>query len=308
VVEQLEVHGVTVERIVVVQPMKKLSLNARNALLALERNSEIRVDWLLERLGFDESANVENPDRSPGLEGGKTVVKFSPKRAATTLGRYGYVKRALDLTGAILSGLLLAPVILLVGLIVAVDLGLPILFWQQRPGRWGRPFKLYKFCTMRAAHNLDGKRIPDLQRSSLVGHLLRRTRLDELPQLYNILVGEMSFVGPRPLLPWDQPDDVTGRLSVRPGLTGLAQVYGDRNMLPDDKNALDIWYIRSASLWLDFKILLRTLVVMIRGERIDHHTLRIARGKLEQSENSAAANVLCTVSHSPPSEVVPSAG
>jgi lipopolysaccharide/colanic/teichoic acid biosynthesis glycosyltransferase len=288
VIEQLEVHGVTVERIVVVQPMRKLSLKARDALLALERNSEIRIDWLLERLGFDESANVERSDSGPLLEQDKTLVKFSPKRDATTLGSYGFVKRALDLTGSALLSLLLAPVILLVGLIVAVDLGVPILFWQQRPGRGGRPFKLYKFCTMRAAHAPDGNRIPDSQRYTKTGHFLRRTRLDELPQLYNILVGEMSFVGPRPLLPWDQPGDKTGRLSVRPGLTGLAQVHGERDMLPADKNALDLLYIRSASLSLDFKILLRTILVVIRGERIDHHTVRLAREGLEQLPTAVA--------------------
>jgi lipopolysaccharide/colanic/teichoic acid biosynthesis glycosyltransferase len=280
-IEQLGVHGVTVERIVVVQPMRKLSLKARDDLLSLERNSEIRVDWLLERLGFDEGTTVERLPDDQALEGDKTLVKFSPRRNTTNLGRYGYLKRALDLTGATFLCLLLAPVILSVGLIVAIDVGLPVLFWQQRPGRAGHPFKLYKFCTMRAAHDSDGNRIPDQRRSSLIGHLLRRTRLDELPQLYNILVGEMSFVGPRPLLPLDQPDDPTARLSVRPGLTGLAQVIGERDMLPADKNALDIWYIRSASLWLDFQILLRTFFVVIRGERIDHHTLEIARGRAQ---------------------------
>ena len=95
--------------------------------------------------------------------------------------------------------------------------------------------------------------------------LLRRTRLDELPQLYNVLIGEMSFVGPRPLLPVDQPVETSARLLVRPGLTGLAQVRGGRNISPEDKNALDIWYVRNASLWLDIKILLQTPIVMIEG-------------------------------------------
>src|SRR4029079_1073782 len=135
---------------------------------------------------------------------------------------------------------------------------------------------LYKFCTMRSAHDEHGRRIPDEFRSTRAGYLLRRTKLDELPQLYNILMGEMSLVGPRPLLPCDHPNDVTPRLSVRPGLTGLAQAYGEGTMSVNDKNTLDIWYIQNASPWLDIKILLRTLMVLVRGERVNNQMLRIA--------------------------------
>jgi lipopolysaccharide/colanic/teichoic acid biosynthesis glycosyltransferase len=106
--------------------------------------------------------------------------------------------------------------------------------------------------------------------------------LDELPQLYNILVGDMSFVGPRPLLSLDQPNDKAPRLSVRPGLTGMAQAYGERSMPPDDKNTLDIWYIQNASLWLDLKIVLRTMMVLIRGEFVDKKMLHMAEGTLRR--------------------------
>ena len=103
---------------------------------------------------------------------------------------------------------------------------------------------------MRPAHDAEGNRLSDDMRSSVVGDLLRRTRLDEIPQLYNILTGEMSFVGPRPLLPTDQPMETSARLLVRPGLTGMAQVFGARDISPEDKNALDIWYVQHASLGL----------------------------------------------------------
>ena len=112
--------------------------------------------------------------------------------------------------------------------------------------------------------------------------------MDELPQLYNILVGEMSLVGPRPLLPLDQPNDMSLRLCVRPGLTGLAQVHGERTMSADDKNALDIWYIQNTSLLLDIKILFRTVVVFARGERVDHYTLEVAREGFERLRSQNA--------------------
>jgi lipopolysaccharide/colanic/teichoic acid biosynthesis glycosyltransferase len=168
-------------------------------------------------------------------------------------GRYEHLKRAVDIASAALLSIALAPLVALVALLVVIDVGPPVVFWQKRPGRSGRPFKLYKFRTMRAEPDRDRRRIADPYRSSGVGRFLRQTRLDELPQLYNIFIGEMSFIGPRPLLPCDQPDDFLSRLNARPGLTGLAQAYGERDMSPNDKNALDIWYIKNASAWLDFK-------------------------------------------------------
>jgi lipopolysaccharide/colanic/teichoic acid biosynthesis glycosyltransferase len=164
-----------------------------------------------------------------------------------------------------------------VAALAAIDVGFPIVFWQKRPGRFGRPFKLFKFCTMRPAHDGRGNRLTDDMRSSVVGRFLRRSRLDEIPQLYNILAGEMSFVGPRPLLPSDQPTERSARQLVRPGLTGMAQVFGARDISPEDKNALDIWYVQHASLWLDIKILVRTPLVMLRGERVNERAVRAAQ-------------------------------
>src|SRR5262249_20383669 len=158
---------------------------------------------------------------------------------------------------------------LLVSLVVAADVGLPLVFWQQRPGLHRRPFKLYKFRTMARAFGADSQRKSDSVRVSAVGEFLRRTRLDELPQLLNILQGDMSFVGPRPLLPVDQPLDSRSRLLVRPGLTGWAQIKGGRKISPDDKAALDMWYVRNMSLSLDLKILLGTVPMLAFGERIE---------------------------------------
>jgi lipopolysaccharide/colanic/teichoic acid biosynthesis glycosyltransferase len=151
---------------------------------------------------------------------------------------------------------------------VAVRLGFPIVFWQHRPGLAGRSFRLYKFRTMGASHGPDGRRLPDAERLSNFCNFLRRTRLDELPQLFNILRGEMSFVGPRPLLHQDQPAECLDRLLIRPGLTGWAQVVGGRNISPEDKAALDLWYVCNASLLLDLKIAARTVEIVLFGERV----------------------------------------
>ena len=216
------------------------------------------------------------------------------------------MKRVIDGAGAILITFALAPVLGVVSVLVAIDVGFPLVFWQLRPGRHGRRFKLFKFRTMRPAHDARGNRISDQLRSSNIGNLLRRSRLDELPQLYNILLGEMSFVGPRPLLPVDQPQWQNSRLVVRPGLTGWAQVNGGRDISPEDKAALDIWYIVNASLWLDISILLRTLVMLVLGERVNRSAVQAAHSTLEKMKTKWAAGSLLTLSSN--SGLVVSAG
>jgi lipopolysaccharide/colanic/teichoic acid biosynthesis glycosyltransferase len=163
----------------------------------------------------------------------------------------------------------LAPLFFLTGLVVLVDIGPTLIFWQVRPGAHGRPFKLYKFCTMREAYDRSGRRIPDAQRISAIGRALRRTRIDELPQLFNIVRGEMSFVGPRPLLAADQPHEHSARLGVRPGLTGWAQVNGGREISAADKAAMDLWYILNAGFALDLLIMAATLRMMVLGDRVN---------------------------------------
>ena len=286
VMAQLEVHGIAVQRIVVTQPLERLSPRAAEILLEIERASDVRIDWLVElmRLGGSGRAAATDAPQAFPIRNERPRPILERQRTAS-LGRYGARrwKRAFDIICAVVLVILLLPVLLITGLLVAADVGFPLVFWQKRPGRNGRPFKLFKFRTMRPAHDATGLRIPDDQRSSKVGRLLRRMRLDELPQLYNIMIGEMSFVGPRPLLPADQPVETQLRLAVRPGLTGLAQVCGERDMAPEDKNALDVWYAQNASLWLDIKILLRTVLVVLRGERIENDILHIARAELLRS-------------------------
>jgi len=288
VMAQLEVHGIALERIVVTQAFEELSRQAQDALLAVEQGSSVKVDWLIESLGLTESP-ARDSERSSHNPLAGANARREAELQSLSLGRYGYVKRGLDILAALLLLLFLAPVLLVIAALVAVDVGFPVVFWQSRPGRSGHRFKLFKFCTMRPAHDVQGRRLSDDERSSIIGQLLRQTKLDELPQLYNALVGEMSFVGPRPLLPVDQPAEKRARLSVRPGITGFAQVCGGRLVSAEDKNALDVWYIRNASLWLDTKILLLTPIALMRAERIDHQSLGAARAGLERLKTQSAA-------------------
>jgi lipopolysaccharide/colanic/teichoic acid biosynthesis glycosyltransferase len=190
-------------------------------------------------------------------------------------------KRGLDVTLSALMLISLFPALLCI--VIALKLtswGEPAVFWQYRPGLGGRVFRLYKLRTLGSLVDpISGAPRQLEHRHTGFARFIRQLRLDELPQLWNILIGDMSFVGPRPLLQQDQPNDAR-RLVVRPGLTGWAQINGGTTLSPDDKNALDLFYIRRIGLWFDFQILLLTLWRLRSGERIDAHVLKAARMEL----------------------------
>jgi lipopolysaccharide/colanic/teichoic acid biosynthesis glycosyltransferase len=274
ILDTLEVHGVTVDRIVVAAPFQSFSPAARQALLDAESIRNIQLSFLAKDLNLD--FEDDDPAGKRPISGGADALEqqiqsfeISPS-ALQSLSerRYWPLKRAIDFFCAALLLVLLSPLMLIAAFLVAASLGAPILFWQQRPGLGGRPFRLYKFRTMRAAHDSEGRRLSESERVSKLGNALRRLRFDELPQLYNILRGEMSFVGPRPLLPRDQSAATRARLLVRPGLTGWAQVVGGRNIAPVEKAALDVWYVCHASLALDIEIVLRTIPLVLGGEQV----------------------------------------
>jgi lipopolysaccharide/colanic/teichoic acid biosynthesis glycosyltransferase len=189
-------------------------------------------------------------------------------------------KRLLDVVGASLGLLLLSPVLAVVAWRVRRELGRPVLFSQARPGLHGRIFTVRKFRTMTDARGSDGDLLSDDERLLPFGRLLRTTSLDELPELWNVLVGEMSLVGPRPLLveylDRYSPEQAR-RHEVRPGLTGWAQVNGRNDMPWDEKLALDVWYVDNRSLWLDLRILARTLWVAVtrQGVALEGHATTI---------------------------------
>lgn len=179
----------------------------------------------------------------------------------------------------LVGGALLLPAMIVVAILVAATLGRPLLFMQRRSGRGGETFRLVKFRTMRATRSPDGSLLPDAARVSRLGRWLRRLRVDELPELWNILRGEMALVGPRPLL----PDTIAAmgaagarRGLVRPGLTGWAQVNGNVLLSDHDRLTLDLWYIANRSIALDLRILWRTLRVIVAGERVNPMEIRRA--------------------------------
>ncbi len=181
------------------------------------------------------------------------------------------LKRALDITFAALGLLILSPLLALIAILVRVLLGAPVIFRQQRPGFHEKPFYLYKFRTMTDARDASGNLLPDSARLTGFGRLLRLLSLDELPELFNILRGDMSFVGPRPLLmeylPLYSPEQHR-RHDVLPGLTGWAQVHGRNALDWPSRFALDVWYVDHWSPWLDLRIVLMTLWKVVSREGI----------------------------------------
>ena len=200
----------------------------------------------------------------------------------------------MDIVGAATGLLLCAPILAVIALLVRLKLGSPILFRQQRPGLHGKPFTLYKFRTMTDARDADGNLLPDADRLTSFGRFLRRTSLDELPELINVLKGDMSLVGPRPLLmqymPYYTPREQL-RHSVRPGITGLAQISG-RNMVDwDSRLALDVEYVENWTLWLDIKILFKTVAnVMRRSGVVDVPVSIMNDLDIERSEKRRTVN------------------
>ncbi len=182
------------------------------------------------------------------------------------------MKRAIDIVVAIAALIILSPVIALVALLVRVKLGRPVLFRQLRPGWHARPFVLLKFRTMRDAVDGDGRPLSDAERLTQFGRYLRAWSLDELPELWNVLKGEMSLVGPRPLLMEYLPLYSTAqarRHDVKPGLTGWAQVNGRNALTWEQKFALDLYYVDHCSFGLDLKILWLTALKVIQRHGID---------------------------------------
>lgn len=196
------------------------------------------------------------------------------------------VKRLFDIVASAAGLLLLSPVLIVIAVASRLSIGPGVLFRQQRPGRGGRVFTMYKFRTMCDACDASGVPLPDAERITRVGGVLRRSSLDELPELFNVLKGDMSIVGPRPLLveylPLYTPEQAR-RHEVRPGITGWAQVNGRNAISWEQKFELDAWYVDNHSLALDLRILFMTIALVFRREGISqegHATAERFEGSL----------------------------
>ncbi|SIQ22334.1 sugar transferase EpsL [Peribacillus simplex] len=194
------------------------------------------------------------------------------------------MKRLFDFIFSFLGLIFLSPVFLITGLLIRCKLGSPIIFKQQRPGMYGKSFNVYKFRSMTDERDEKGELLPDHVRLTKFGQLLRKLSLDELPQLFNVLKGDISLVGPRPLLieylELYTPEQAR-RHEVRPGITGWAQVNGRNAILWEEKFKLDVWYVDNRSFWLDMKILFMTVHKVFKSEGISqngHVTIEKFRG------------------------------
>jgi sugar transferase EpsL len=192
---------------------------------------------------------------------------------------YAFLKRTMDLAAAAAGLVVLSPMLVLVALLVKLGSRGPVFFRQERPGRGGRPFRILKFRTMSEARGPGGEPLPDGARLTGLGRALRRWSLDEYPELVNVLLGDMSLVGPRPLLMQyleRYTPEQARRHEVRPGITGWAQINGRNAQTWDERFRLDVWYVDHRGLWLDIKILAITMWKVLRREGISaegHETM-----------------------------------
>src|SRR5262249_60801258 len=261
IVNEFKEHGVCTDRIIVGGDSDSLTNEAMAEITHTCTEYEIELDYVPRLVGLCSLQASVVQNQAEQEESSRIIFSPSP---------YFRVKHYVDFCLSLLLVLVLLPVFLMVAAIVLLDVGSPIFFWQRRVGINGQGFHIHKFRTLKPSYDSQGQSFSTVDRVSWAGALLRKFRLDELPQLLNVLVGDMSLIGPRPLLPHDQPSDVTARLMVRPGITGWAQVNGGRLITPAEKNARDEWYVRNASFWLDLRILGKTIMVMLAGE--SHHT------------------------------------
>lgn len=259
IIAEFKEHGILTDRVIVGGDPSLLAQDAMFEVDRICKENGIRLDFVPQLVGLSAlcAPVVQNQTETKAES---SPIGFSPSP-------YLQVKRYFDFCFSFALIIVLLPVFIVVAAIVLIDVGSPVFFWQQRVGMNRQTFQMHKFRSLKPAFDWRARSVSTTERMSWIGTLLRRTRLDELPQLLNVLVGDMSLIGPRPLLPRDQPSNPTLRLMVRPGITGWAQVNGGKLLTSEEKNALDEWYIRNASLRVDLKIIAMTIVLMFIGER-----------------------------------------
>lgn len=276
VVEEYAIHGVKIHRLVLATEVQALDGELSEALVRVAESKSIPLDVLPDRLG------LKRPDRADGRASGSEPL------IPHVGGLFWASKRIFDVAASAILLTLTAPIAVVVLILVLLDCGLPVMFWQMRVGRLGRRITVYKFRTLRAPYMRNGDVRPEQERVSAIGRLLRRTHVDELPQLFSILRGEMSFIGPRPLLPVDLSRQAKLRFAVRPGISGWAQVNGATSLTIEEKNAMDEWYIRHASWGVEFAIVVKTLKAIFAVMRRNEPAIQAALTEQNASMSLAA--------------------
>jgi lipopolysaccharide/colanic/teichoic acid biosynthesis glycosyltransferase len=285
VIEEFVVHGIHTNRVIIGDEADLLTADELEEIKRVCEQREIKLDFVRQLIGLSElpPAPIETTREAEEL----LVPNFE-------LPRYFKFKPFIDFFLALVITIIFTPVLIFTAALALLDVGSPVLFWQQRIGQGGRRFLLQKFRTLRPPFNWRGDPMPEREKLSLTGNLLRQTRIDELPQLLNILVGDMALIGPRPLLPEDQPENPATRLMVRPGITGWAQVNGGKFLTPEEKDQYDEYYIRNASPWFDLCIIFMTLKVLFRFTAHSDHEVAAASvvgfGKTEDRLSTSTAN------------------
>jgi len=259
VIEEFAVHGIRTDRVIIGGAKSLLSPPALTEVRATCARRDVVLDFVPDLIGLTLPAKVP---QAVSVRLAETAQR--PDLQPSAYLRY---KRVIDFIVAFLAIVIFAPVFVVVSVLVLFDVGAPVVFWQKRMGRNGKSFLVYKFRTLHAPFMRNGEPNGNAEYNSWIGKFLRRLRLDELPNLFNVLFGDMSLIGPRPLLPQDQPANSDVRLLVRPGITGWAQINGGNLVTTEEKGALDDWYVRNISFWLDLRIALYTFMFLFTGER-----------------------------------------
>jgi lipopolysaccharide/colanic/teichoic acid biosynthesis glycosyltransferase len=269
VVANLRVQGMPPAAIVITRPHHELGYAAAEALIEKATDAGITTAELPDLMRFK----------------GDTRDALAPP-LPTAVAVYPRLKRTFDIVVSASVLVVTAPVLMIAAIAVALFIQRPVLFVQLRPGLAGEAFKLLKFRTMRDPLDAKGNRLTDAERTPLAGRILRRTRLDELLQFWNVLMGDMAIIGPRPLVAADldaMPDKGEARSRSRPGITGWAQVNGGHQLTPEEKLALDLYYSEHASLRFDARIVWRTVMMMLFGERRDDKAIATALKSFAQA-------------------------
>jgi len=288
VIDEFDVHGIHTDRVIIGDETNSLAEDELKLIREVCDQNEIKLDFVQQLIGLSELP--------PALQEKSERKAIPAPRFELPL--YFRVRPFFDSFAALALIVLLSPLLVIGSALALFDIGPPVLFWQQRIGLGGRRFLLHKFRTMHAPYDLGGNPIPNRNKLSVIGRLMRQTRLDELPQLLNVLVGDMALIGPRPLLPEDQPTNPFTRLMVRPGITGWAQVNGGKFLTPAEKDKYDEYYVRNASPWFDLRIWFMTLRVLFRFTlHMDHEVAaddRVGFGKTDDAVVTNGAKVRAT--------------